>query len=172
MYWVVKETRLCYGGGLKMILIPGICMSWCPTRQETRKSSVENVVWSWQYGLEIHLQKNGSCVSSKLYIKIEDRRAKRQPWGLNIFRIQEETEEPVEGAEKVIGRVEILTSIKHEPAHLAGISTLSFPITKTKTKCSFWKCVINYKTLPMCIGCISNVWFIGTKETTKDSESP
>lgn len=63
------------------------------------------------------------------YIKIEEWRAKRQPWRLNIFRVQEEgEEEPVEGMQKVVRMVEILTSIKYEPVYLAGIRTLSFMI--------------------------------------------
>lgn len=80
-----------------------------------------------QYRLEIHQWKNGSCMAS--YIKIEEWRAKRQTWRLNIFRVQEEgEEEPVEGMQKVIRMVEILTSIKYEPVYLAGIRTSSFMI--------------------------------------------
>lgn len=51
------------------------------------------------------------------HVKIEERRTKRQSWGLNIFRVQEEEEEekPTEGMEKVIRVGEILTDTEHEP---------------------------------------------------------
>lgn len=67
------------------------------------------------------------------YIKIEERKAKGQPWRLNTFRGQEEEEEePVQRLQTVIRMVEILTSIKYAPAYLAGISTSSFMIIKKK----------------------------------------
>lgn len=68
-------------------------------------------------------------------VKIEERRAKRQPWKLNIFRVQEEEEEEtVEGVKKVIRMVEILTNINHEPVCFAGINTVSFMIIGKKKK--------------------------------------
>lgn len=61
------------------------------------------------------------------YVKTEEGRAQRQPWGLPVFRVQEEEEEePVEGMEKVIRKVEILTSIEHEPVWLAVDKYLVF----------------------------------------------
>lgn len=72
------------------------------------------------------------------YIKIEEKRAKRQPWKLNIFRVQEEEEEePVEEVKKVIRMVELLTDINDEPVCLAGINTVSFMIIERKKKTSF-----------------------------------
>lgn len=72
-----------------------------------------------QYRLEIHQWKNGSCMAS--YIKIEEWRAKRQTWRLNIFRVQEEgEEEPVEGMQKVVRMVEILPVLNMNLSTLLG----------------------------------------------------
>lgn len=72
------------------------------------------------------------CLAS--YIKIEERRAKRPHWGLNIFKVQEEEEESMEGLEKVIRMVAILTNIGDELVWPATDSTSSFIILKKKKK--------------------------------------
>lgn len=55
------------------------------------------------------------------YIKIEEWRAKRQTWRLNIFRVQEEgEEEPVEGMQKVVRMVEILPVLNMNLSTLLG----------------------------------------------------